>query len=212
MAQIDHRQTRRSYTRGALDRSDLSPDPLLQLGRWLDDAADQPDATAMILATADAQARPSARAVLLKHVDAKGLCWYSNDISQKGEELKVNPYASLLFFWAPLERQIRVQGQVEKLSAAEADEYFASRPLGSQQAAVASLQSHPVESREALEQRLAEVEARYPAPPIPRPESWIGYRLVPERFEFWQGRENRLHDRLVYTPLGDGWEIQRLMP
>lgn len=212
MSQIDHRHTRRDYRRGALDRSDMAGSPFEQLKLWLEDAQDQPDATAMVLSTADAQARPTARLVLLKHVDKRGLCWYSNADSLKGRQLAENPQASLLFFWAPLERQIRIQGQVEQLSAAEADAYFETRPLGSRLAAVASQQSQPIENRQALEARLAEAEARYPDGRVPRPQSWIGFRLVPEYFEFWQGRENRLHDRLVYAPVDSGWEITRLMP
>lgn len=212
MADIDHRQTRRSYTRGSLGRAALSADPLELLGRWLEDAAHLPDATAMVLATADAQGQPHARAVLLKHVDARGLCWYSSDDSPKGRQLTENPTAALLFFWAPLERQIRVEGRVEYLPKAEAEAYFQSRPRESQLAAAASRQSTPIDSREALEQRLEAVRRQYPEGPVPRPPHWIGYRLVPERLEFWQGRENRLHDRFLYTRTPKGWDIQRLMP
>ncbi|MFP4079880.1 MAG: pyridoxamine 5'-phosphate oxidase [Ectothiorhodospira sp.] len=212
MADIDHRQTRRSYTRASLRRADLSADPLEQLDRWLQDAADQPDATAMVLATADARGQPSARAVLLKHVDHRGLCWYSSDDSPKGRQLAENPAAALLFFWAALERQIRVEGRVERLPEADAEAYFHSRPRESRLAAAASQQSAPIDSRQALEQRLEAVRQRHPEGPVPRPAAWIGYRLVPERLEFWQGRENRLHDRFLYTRSPDGWEIQRLMP
>ncbi|MCG5535132.1 pyridoxamine 5'-phosphate oxidase [Ectothiorhodospira mobilis] len=212
MADIDHRQTRRSYRRASLRRADLSAEPLEQLGRWLEEAAHLPDATAMVLATADARGQPHARAVLLKHVDARGLCWYSNDESPKGRQLAENPAATLLFFWAALERQIRVEGRVERLPEAEAEAYFHSRPRESRLAAVASRQSTPVDSREALEQRLEAVRRQYPEGPVPRPPHWIGYRLVPQRLEFWQGRENRLHDRFLYTRNQDGWDIQRLMP
>ncbi|MGM0677009.1 MAG: pyridoxamine 5'-phosphate oxidase, partial [Pseudomonadota bacterium] len=187
-------------------------DPFEQLADWLKDAEGEPDATAMVLATADAKGRPSARAVLLKHVDDRGLCWYSDGRSLKGRQLAENPMAALLFYWAGLERQIRVEGYVERLPAKDADAYFRSRPRGSQLAAAASEQSGPVKNREALEQRLERVQLRYPHGDVTRPETWGGYRLVPDTFEFWQGRDNRLHDRFQYRLQYETWEIQRLMP
>jgi pyridoxamine 5'-phosphate oxidase len=212
MSPIDHRQTRRSYQRASLRRADLSLDPFEQLADWLKDAENEPDATAMVLATADAKGRPSARAVLLKHVDDRGLCWYSDGRSLKGRQLAENPMAALLFYWAGLERQIRVEGYVERLPSTDADEYFRSRPRGSQLAAAASEQSSPVKNREALEQRLERVQLRHPHGDVRRPETWGGYRLVPDTFEFWQGRDNRLHDRFQYRLQYETWEIQRLMP
>ncbi|MCG5501853.1 pyridoxamine 5'-phosphate oxidase [Ectothiorhodospira lacustris] len=212
MTEIDHRQTRRDYSRGSLRRADLAADPFAQLGRWLADAADQPDATAMALATVNDHGQPSQRMVLLKHLDTRGLCWYSDTRSQKGRELAHNPRGCLLFYWAPLERQIRVEGIVERLPVAEAEDYFHSRPLGSRLAAAASHQSAPITNRDELEARLKAVQERHPDGDVPRPESWIGFRLVPEAFEFWQGRDNRLHDRFRYHRDEAGWGLTRLMP
>ena len=214
MARIDHRQTRRDYRRGQLRRADLAADPLDQLAAWLADAqdVDHPEPTAMILATVGSDAQPSVRAVLLKHLDDEGPCWYTDSRSLKGQQLAVNPKASILFYWPELERQVRLDGTVRMLEPALADEYFASRPLGSRLAAATSHQSQPIDSRAELERRLEEVRARHPDGNVPRPPSWIGYRLEPTLCQFWQGRENRLHDRFQYTPDGSGWAITRLMP
>ncbi|AHE98388.1 pyridoxamine 5'-phosphate oxidase [Thioalkalivibrio paradoxus] len=214
MARTDHRDTRRDYRKGTLDRRDLAADPVAQLAAWIADAqgVDHPDPTAMVLATVGADGQPSVRAVLLKHLDDTGLSWYTDSRSLKGQQLAANPRASVLFFWPELERQVRVNGRVTTLPPEFAEEYFASRPEGSRYAAATSHQSQPIDSREELERRLAEIRARHPDGDVPRPPSWIGYRLEPDLFEFWQGRENRLHDRFQYTRGADGWTITRLMP
>jgi pyridoxamine 5'-phosphate oxidase len=214
VTEFDHRQSRRDYLRGRLDKADLDPNPMIQLEKWISAAKEpgHPDPTAMILATADSDGQPSARAVLLKHMDQDGLCWYSDARSRKGRELATNPLASVLFFWPHWERQVRVDGRVVTLSAAQSDHYFASRPLGSRMAAAASEQSAPIADRKALENRLEAIRNRYPGGNVPRPPAWTGYRLLPHRFEFWQGRENRLHDRLQFDRNGEGWAITRLMP
>ncbi|WP_017941770.1 MULTISPECIES: pyridoxamine 5'-phosphate oxidase [unclassified Thioalkalivibrio] len=214
MTTADHRHTRRDYARAELRRSDLRDNPLGLLNDWLEAAreAGNPDPTAMILATADADGQPSARTVLLKHVDAGGLAWYTDSRSRKGQDLNENPRAALLFYWPETERQIRVEGPVSALPGELADEYFHQRPRGSQLAAAASTQSHPVVDRGELEQRVRELEGQYPDGDIPRDPAWIGYRLQPELFEFWQGRPNRLHDRFQYRRVGKDWEVTRLMP
>lgn len=214
MTEIDHRQTRRDYLRGRLNRADLNSNPIQQLAQWMAEAThpEHPDPTAMILATATASGQPMLRTVLLKHLDEEGICWYSDSRSQKGQQIAENPQASILFYWPELERQTRIDGHVELLPTALADAYFSSRPLGSRMAAAASIQSAVVADRKALEERLEAVRNRYPGGNVPRPESWIGYRLRPHGFEFWQGRENRLHDRMYYQRNEEGWTIQRLMP
>ena len=214
MARIDHRHTRRDYRKGTLDRKDLAGNPVQQLADWIAQAqvGEHPDPTAMVLATVGSDGQPSVRAVLLKHIDDEGLCWYTDSRSLKGQQIALNPKASVLFFWPDLERQVRVDGVVSTLSPELADEYFATRPEGSRYAAVTSHQSQPIGSREELEARLAEVRARYPDGNVPRPQTWIGYRLEPVLFEFWQGRENRLHDRFQYTRADSGWSVTRLMP
>ena len=214
MAPIDHRGTRRDYRRGRLDLPDLAADPMEQLARWLADAqaVDNPEPTAMVLATVGEDGQPSLRAVLLKHLDDEGPCWYTDSRSLKGQQLASNPKASILFFWPELERQVRLDGLVTPLPPELADEYFATRPLGSRLAAAASHQSQPIASREELERRLEAVRERHPDGAVPRPPTWIGYRLEPTLFQFWQGRENRLHDRFQYTRDGGSWTITRLMP
>lgn len=215
LGEFDHRATRRDFTHGELHRQDLDPMPHVQLERWLRDAeaAGNFDATAMNLATATADGRPSSRFVLLKHLDARGLCFYTDRRSRKGQELAQNPFAALAFYWPELDRQVRVTGRIEPLTEAENEDYFRQRPAGSRRAAVASIQSQPIASRDALESRFAEVALRYPEDgAIPRNPAWGGYRLCPDAWEFWQGRRSRLHDRLVYLPQGDGWRIERLMP
>lgn len=215
--EIDHRDTRRDFTHGSLCRRDLDPDPFGQFARWLADAtkAGNFDATAMALATADAQGRPSVRFVLLKHIDKRGLCWYTDQRSQKGQDLATNPRAAVVFYWPENDRQVRVSGSVEGLDDAETEAYFQQRPLGSRFAAAASVQSQPIADRETLEQRVTELQARYPTGSVPRNPAWGGYRLRPELFEFWQGRRNRLHDRFLYSRAEgtqETWRIQRLMP
>jgi pyridoxamine 5'-phosphate oxidase len=205
---------RQEYMRERLDEGDVARDPIAQFRRWFDDAVKGalPMVNAMTLATVSASGRPSARIVLLKGIDDRGLVFYTDYESRKGRELDANPRAALVFYWIELEREVRVEGVVEKTSAAESDEYFASRPVGSRLAANASSpQSAVLAGREALEQRYREVEQRYGESP-PRPQSWGGYRVVPDVMEFWQGRRNRLHDRLLYTKEEGGWAIVRLAP
>jgi len=214
MARIDHRHTRRDYRKGRLDRQDLAADPMEQLAAWLAEAqgVDNPDPTAMMLATVSADGQPSIRAVLLKHLDEEGPCWYTDSRSLKGQQLAANPKASILFYWPELERQVRLDGRVVTLAPELADEYFTTRPIGSRYAAAASHQSQPIASREELERRLETVHESYPDGAVPRPPTWIGYRLEPTLYQFWQGRENRLHDRFEYTREGSNWKITRLMP
>ena len=189
-------------------------DPILLFKHWLDEAkaAEPNDPTAMTLATADAAGRPSARMVLLKDADSAGFVFYTNLESRKGGELRVNPQAALLFHWKSLRRQVRIEGRVEAVTAAEADAYYASRARGSQIGAWASDQSRPLESRFHLERRVAEVTARHLVGTIPRPAHWSGFRVVPEALEFWLDKPFRLHDRLVYRRAADGWATSRLFP
>ncbi|MFZ6726884.1 pyridoxamine 5'-phosphate oxidase [Undibacterium sp. MH2W] len=205
---------RKDYQQASLSETDVAADPMQQFGTWFDQAlkADVAEANAMSLSTVNAAGRPSSRIVLIKEFDQRGFCWFTNYDSAKGNDLATNPYASLLFFWTALERQVRIEGKVEKITAEENDAYFHSRPLGSRQGALASKQSQPIPHRGVLEEQLAAVLEKYGDQP-PRPEHWGGYRLVPEKIEFWQGRSSRLHDRIVYTKNTDGtWSIGRLQP
>ena len=212
--EFDLNEVRREYEAEGLRRRDMDPDPFVQFGRWLQRARDLEllDATAMTLATVGADGTPSARVVLLKHCDADGFTWYTDSRSQKGRELAANPRAALLFHWRDLSRQVRVHGPVERLSADDAERYFALRPEGSRYSAAASQQSAPVASREHLESVVLRLRGAYPDGDVPRPEAWLGYRLRPEYFEFWQGQDDRLHDRIVYTPQAAGWEMSRISP
>ncbi|MDD2893787.1 MAG: pyridoxamine 5'-phosphate oxidase [Halothiobacillaceae bacterium] len=214
MSEIDHRATRREFLHGELHRADLLPDPHAMLARWLQDAeaAGNFDVTAMALATANLTGQPSVRWVLLKHFDARGLCFYTDGRSRKGQELADNPQASLAFYWPENDRQVRVEGRVERLPDTDNEAYFNQRPQGSRLAAAASHQSQPIAARAVLEEHLDALRAQYPAGDVPRNPDWGGYRLVPQVYEFWQGRENRLHDRFVYARAPDGWVVQRLMP
>ncbi len=204
---------RKSYERAELDESASLADPISQFELWLQQAIDGrlPEPTAMTLATVGANGRPSTRVVLAKGVDARGIAWYTNYDSRKGRELAGQPFAALQFHWVELERVVRVEGRVEKTSAEESDAYYATRPLDSRIGAWASPQSTVIESRAVLVANAAKVSARYLLQP-PRPPHWGGYRLVPDTFEFWQGRRSRLHDRLRYR-LADGtWVRERLAP
>ena len=206
---------RREYTQRGLREEDLAADPFAQFGVWFGEVAqaDVREPNAMTLATATPDGRPSARMALLKEVDTRGFVFYTNYESRKGSELNANPRAALVFFWVQLERQVRVEGRVERVSAEESDAYFSSRPEGSQLGAWASLQSVILPGRGPLEARYEELHAQYEGQEIPRPPFWGGYRVVPETVEFWQGRVNRLHDRLRYRRQADGsWVIERLSP
>ena len=204
---------RREYTLDGLTEADALRDPFAQFERWFRDAIDAnlPLPNAMTLATATMQGAPDARVVLLKGVEGGGFVFYTNYLSRKGKELEANPAACLVFLWTELERQVRIEGRVEKVTAVESDAYFASRPLGARLSAWASAQSDPVSGRGELERALEAVESRYGEDP-PRPPHWGGYRLIPDAIEFWQGRENRLHDRLLYRRADGGWKIERLAP
>jgi pyridoxamine 5'-phosphate oxidase len=204
---------RREYMRAGLNESELERDPLAQFGKWFEDAvrAEVPLPNSMTLATATRSGRPSARAVLLKGYDARGFVFFTNYDSRKGRELADNPRAMLLFCWEELERQVRIEGAVERTAAAESDDYFSSRPLGARLSALVSPQSEPVATRGELEAKLAAAAKQAGASPA-RPAHWGGFRVVPEWFEFWQGRQDRLHDRLCYSRAGDGWRIGRLAP
>jgi pyridoxamine 5'-phosphate oxidase len=205
---------RREYAAGRLDEREVASDPVEQFRRWFEDvlSADLPEPTAMTLATASASGRPSARMVLLKGFDERGFVFYTSYESRKGRELDENPRAALVFWWPELERQVRIEGRVERLTAAESDAYFRSRPPGSQLAALVSRQSRVVPSREELERQLRELEEEYRGREIPRPPYWGGYRVVPEIMEFWAGRENRMHDRLRYRRSAGRWILERLAP
>lgn len=206
-------QIRTDYKRGALDEEHADADPIRQFARWWDEAvaAEALEANAMTLATADAQGRPSARIVLLKGFDSNGFVFYTNYESRKAQELAANPRACLLFFWAELERQVRIDGDVERTSAEESDAYFASRPLASRIGAWASPQSRPIPSKAWLLARAAEMGVRHGLHPA-RPPHWGGFRVRPHAIEFWQGRPSRLHDRLLYTRSDEGWTRTRLAP
>lgn len=199
-----------------LTKGNVNPDPFGQFEAWFAELSahglSEQDATSMTLATADRSGRPSARIVLLKSFDDQGFVFFTNYNSRKGQDLDENSRACLLFYWSPLWRQVRIEGAVEKVSAEESDQYFHSRPLGSKIGAWASDQSEPVENRAQLEQRFEECELKF-GDNVPRPAHWGGYRLKPDTIEFWQGRENRLHDRLRYSLQDDGsWVIERLAP
>ncbi|HWP94035.1 MAG TPA: pyridoxamine 5'-phosphate oxidase [Thermodesulfobacteriota bacterium] len=198
-----------------LRESDLDSNPFRQFQKWFEEAlkADPVYANAMTLATANRGGKPSARMMLLKGFDEGGFVFYTNAESNKGEDLGQNPRAALVFWWSQLERQVRIEGRVEKVSDEEADSYFKTRPKGSQLGAWASQQSRVIRSRKVLDNRMEELEAKYSDVDVPRPPYWLGYRLAPESIEFWQGRPNRLHDRLRYRLVKDGsWIIERLAP
>ena len=205
-------EPRREYRFGALSEKDVSADPLQQFTRWFDEAARAQvlDYSAMALATSSGDG-PSVRTVLLKGLDPRGLRWFTDKGSEKGQALRANPRAELLFHWRELDRQVRVRGTVTELSDDESDAYFYSRPLGSQLAAATSAQSRAVASREELEARYRTLSETH-SESVPRPQDWGGFLLQPDQYEFWQGRESRLHDRLQYQVVDGGWIIQRLQP
>lgn len=210
---MDLSEFRQSYEAGELADGDAPSQPLAMFGRWFAEASalEGLEPNAMTLATADAEGRPSARIVLLKSFDAQGMVWFTNYTSHKGHDLAENPWAALLFFWAPLERQVRVEGPVTKVPAEESDAYYEVRPIDSRIGAWASPQSQVIANRGVLVANAAKAAAKH-GPKPPRPPFWGGYRLVPNTWEFWQGRRSRLHDRLRYALDGGVWRRERLAP
>jgi pyridoxamine 5'-phosphate oxidase len=205
---------RRDYMQRALNEADLAPDPVQQFARWFQEALDCPaiaEANAMVLSTVSPEGRPHARFILLKGFDASGFVFFTNYNSEKGRDLAADPRAALTFGWIEQERQIRVEGAVGQIPRSAVEAYFQTRPRGSRLGAWASNQSEVIPNRAVLEARLAEADARFPDD-VPPPATWGGFRLAPERFEFWQGRTNRLHDRLRYRKDGAAWIIERLAP
>src|SRR5476651_1070542 len=205
---------RRDYMQRALDEADLAADPIEQFGAWFKEACDCPaiaEPNAMVLSTVSPEGQPHARFVLLKGVDAKGFVFFTNYCSEKGRDLEANPRAALTFGWIEQERQVRIEGTVSQTPRSAVEAYFQTRPRGSRLGAWASNQSEVIPNRAVLEARMAEADAYFPDD-VPPPATWGGYRLAPERFEFWQGRTNRLHDRLRYRKEEAGWIIERLAP
>lgn len=208
-------EPRRDYSSDTLSRSQLASSPIEQFKNWLADAraAKLIDATAMVLSTAGSDNQPHSRVVLLKDIDDSGFSWFTDQQSNKGQELDANPRASLLFYWRELERQVRVEGTAQKLTDEAADTYFYKRPEGSRFSAAASHQSQAVDNRDALAAVVKALHEKHPDGAVPRPDRWGGYRLMPTRFEFWQGRDDRLHDRFIYTAGSNSdWHTQRLSP
>jgi len=214
MSTDDVARVRREYSRHVLDEADVDLNPFVQFQQWFEQAikAELPEPNAMTLATATLDGRPSARMVLLKGFDERGFVFYTNYEGRKSVELAANPQAAVLFFWVELKRQVRIEGTVEKTSKQESEEYFKTRPLESRLSAWASKQSSIIPSRNFLEQKMSDLEHRYGNREIPFPPFWGGFRIQPQVFEFWQGRENRLHDRVRYMLQGGVWRIERLSP
>ena len=213
---MDLSRFRREYLKGGLSRADLNADPVLQFSTWFEQARNTEiaDPTAMILATVGSNGRPSQRTVLLKYFDQKGFVFFTNFESRKAKEIKDNPRVSLLFVWLDLERQVMINGPAAKISTAESAKYFMSRPKESQMAAWVSSQSHPLSSRQILLQKFQEMKTKIGEGKVPLPSFWGGYRVEPVEIEFWQGGQNRLHDRFLYTRRegSDSWAIDRLAP
>lgn len=214
---IEHKEIaaiREDYAKSSLSESDVLHDPIQQFKKWFDEAISSQvtEPTAMVLSTVNEKGLPSSRVVLLKDIKSEGLSFFTNYNSRKGQEILQNPHVSILFFWPELQRQVRFEATVEKLSKEDSDEYFASRPRGSQIGAIASPQSVIIPNRESLEKRVAEVELEFGDLAIPRPEFWGGFLIKPVRVEFWQGRSSRLHDRIVYILENEIWTINRLAP
>ena len=206
---------REDYTRDQLTFEDTDPNPLLQFERWFKAAEQSPvnEPNAMTLATVGENGRPKARIVLLKQVDKQGFVFFTNYDSQKGQDLEANPFASLVFFWDVIQRQVRIEGRVEKIAKADSEAYFQSRPKGSQIGAIVSPQSQVIPSREVLQEKVAQLEKEYESKEqLPLPDNWGGYRLVPDCIEFWQGRSSRLHDRIRYRLEQNDWLRERLAP
>ncbi len=204
---------RRDYSLRELSESSVAADPFVQFSNWFDEyvKSDPLEPNAMTLATVDGTGRPAARIVLLKGFDTSGFVFFTNYESRKARDLAEEPFAALLFFWPELERQVRIEGKVEKVSPSESEAYFLSRPLESRIGAWASRQSSPITGREELEEKIAELRVRF-GEEVPCPPFWGGYRIEPDQFEFWQGRPSRLHDRIVYTKGTSGWNLSRLSP
>jgi pyridoxamine 5'-phosphate oxidase len=206
-------QLRLDYKKGVLEPEHLPDDPLRAFEFWFEEARQVcQEPNAMTLATADAQGRPSARMVLLKGVDSGGFIFFTNYLSRKGRQIDENPHAALVFYWEVLERQVRIEGTLSRLSPSENDAYFNSRPYGSQLGAWASMQSHEIADRAEMEQKLKVLEETYPEGSVPRPPHWGGFHLMPLYIEFWQGRSNRLHDRLLFEKTDEHWKRSRLAP
>lgn len=214
MSEIDLASLRVDYSRERLDENSVASNPFVQFAAWMTEAleAEMPEPSAMTLATVDPDGRPSARIVLLKGFDDDGFTFFTNYESRKGRELSANPNCAIHFFWSGLERQVHIEGQAERLSREDSEAYFRTRPEESRIGAWASKQSTTLSSREELEARFQELLAEFKGKDIPLPPTWGGFRVVPVRFEFWQGRPSRLHDRIRYTLTADNWAIERLSP
>lgn len=212
---IDYNKLHREYRHVCLDEKEMHADPVVEFESWFQQAIklelELPNA--MVLATVTSEGKPAARYVLLKSFDKAGFVFFTHSVSAKGQQIAGTPHAALVFYWSPIHRQVRIEGRIERVSDEEADEYFASRPYGSRISVWVADQSSTIESREFMEQRVALLEEQYSDENVPRPDTWVGYRVIPENIEFWQGRENRLHDRIHYLKDETGnWCKSRLAP